>query len=182
MPDLGTRSAQARAPMPTETVRPTPPEEALPPDFSGNVLPPAEPFHPESKCILDYPTPYVSAAGPLTREEEDMSAGAGGSGNESLDGSTYFPVGASAYTHPRVDGTFIGLPLGPFRFPPTRLPLSPPPNYSDISAASSPAPSPMDTLPPVETLPSSPPPAPTIETRSVGTDSDLEILCASDIH
>jgi len=93
-----------------------------------------------------------------------MSAGTGSSGSGSLDGST-FQVGASE-----------GLPLGPFRFPATNTSETTPPAYEDISAASSPTPSSMDTLPPVEILPTLPPPPPTVESISVRTDADLEIV------
>jgi len=41
-PHLASRSAQARAPMPTTTVRPTLLVDTTPLDFSGNVIPPTE--------------------------------------------------------------------------------------------------------------------------------------------
>jgi len=86
-----------------------------------------------------------------------------------LDGST-FPVGASD-----------GLSLGPFRFPATITPEATLPAYEDISAASSPTPSPMDTLTPVKILPTLPPPPPTVESIYVGTYADLEILYSREI-
>jgi len=57
-----------------------------------------------------------------------------------------------------------------------------PTSYEDISAPSSPTSAPMDTAPPVPTLPPpTPPPPPTVVYTSVGTDADLEILYSSDV-
>jgi len=132
--------------MPTDSISPTHLEETLPPDFSGQVLPPAEPFHQTVFQHIHGDTTHARG------EDTDARAPGIGGGNDP--------------------------PAGP--------------QYEDVTGPASPAQDAMNTLPPLEVLPPPPPtplevlilpppPPPTVESISVGTDTDLKVLYSREI-